>query len=134
MCLFIPNCSQNHVITYTNFSNTAFMYASQLVLPLLVHKCKPSSRYPIILCDVMLMCMYFFSLSMKTVTSLPVLSMSCISGWFILSFGSIIFNLLFQGFPGYGGYPGAMQPPADPLYGYFSAVAGVVSIHVYYSY
>ena len=30
-----------------------------------------------------------------------------------------------QGYPGYPGFPGAMQQ--DPLYGYFSAVAGAVS-------
>lgn len=28
------------------------------------------------------------------------------------------------GYPGYGGYPGAMQPQGDPLFGYFSHVAG----------
>ena len=32
-----------------------------------------------------------------------------------------------QGYPGFpGGYPGAMQQQ-DPLFGYFSAVAGAVS-------
>lgn len=45
----------------------------------------------------------------------------------------LIFIPLFQGYPGYGGYPGAMQPQGDPLFGYFSHVAGPVSRHMCYS-
>lgn len=73
-----------------------------------------------------------FSLSVKTVTCFPFLT--CLvflirSNYPTLALVTFQVSLLplFQGYPGYPGYPGAMQQ-ADPLFGYFSAVAGPVSL------